>query len=319
MEFGSYASNEIYKESKKYGIKATAISYRDNFILLEYKWKKELIKQTATRFTNLIQGRICDNKFLAIQYLRDHWIHNIPQNIVIESLEEVDWENIKYPIVIKPQKWHGGKWVSVGIKNKKEFQNAFQIAKKEYFRVLIEEQVEWDDYRFLVIGKKIFVTKRLPANITWNWTSTILELIDKENTKRESAKDKLLVPIKIDQEVERMLKNQTITLQTIPKKWETIFLRKNANLSTWGNAIEYTDKTHEENKKLAFQIAKIMDMKIIAIDFLFKDIHQKYSKDNGIVIEINDTPWIRLHHPREKEVVKEILELLFPNSTTWKY
>jgi len=33
-----------------------------------------------------------------------------------------------------------------------------------------------------------------------------------------------------------------------------------------------------------------MGMKIIAIDFMFKDPTQAYSKDNGIVIEINDTP-----------------------------
>jgi glutathione synthase/RimK-type ligase-like ATP-grasp enzyme len=33
-----------------------------------------------------------------------------------------------------------------------------------------------------------------------------------------------------------------------------------------------------------------MNMKIIAIDFLFKDPTKPYSKENGIVIEINDTP-----------------------------
>jgi hypothetical protein len=45
---------------------------------------------------------------------------------------------------------------------------------------------------------------------------------------------------------------------------------------------------------------------------MFKDPTQPYSKDNGMVIEINDTPWLRLHHPKEKEIVYSIFKLLFP-------
>ena len=204
-------------------------------------------------------------------------------------------------------------------RNKKQLQRAFRIAKKNYFRVLIEEQITWDDYRFLVVWDNVFVSKRLPANIKWDWVSTIIDIIEKENEKRRSAKAKLLVPIKIDKEAEKMAIEQGYTFESIPKKWEIIFLRKNANLSTWWDAIEYSKHTHESNKQLALKIAKIMDMKIIAVDFLFKDVSIPYSKDNWIVIEINDTPGIRLHHPRESEVVREIFEILFPNSTKWKY
>ncbi|MEI6671832.1 MAG: hypothetical protein WCL02_00230 [bacterium] len=55
MEFESYASNQISLYAKHYGIKATPISYEDNLMLLEYRGKKEFIKQVATRFTNIIQ------------------------------------------------------------------------------------------------------------------------------------------------------------------------------------------------------------------------------------------------------------------------
>jgi hypothetical protein len=68
------------------------IETADFVAFTSYDWdnhEKELIKQTATRFTNLIQGRICDNKFLATQYLRDHGIDNVPKNMVIEHLEEL--------------------------------------------------------------------------------------------------------------------------------------------------------------------------------------------------------------------------------------
>ncbi len=311
MKFSSYASNKIYEYAKLYNIKATPISYDDNLILLEYQWKKELIKQIATRFTNLIQWRICDNKFLATQYLRDHGIDNVPNNIVIERLEELQWQKIPYPVVVKPLKWHWGKGISIWIKNKKQLDQAFRIAKKVYYRVLIEEYVPWDDYRILVVDKHIFATKRIAAHVIGNGKMTIEQLITKENIQR-GKKDNVLVSIKINKESLRILKSQNLKLTDIPKPGEMVFLRKNANLSTWGSTIDYTDHIHKKNKTLALKIAKIMDMKIIAIDFLFQDPSQPYSKDNGIVIEINDTPWIRLHHPREQSIIHSVFKLLFP-------
>ncbi|HMS91328.1 MAG TPA: ATP-grasp domain-containing protein [Candidatus Absconditabacterales bacterium] len=318
MEFQSFASNEIYKWAKKYNISAKAISYEDSLLELEYKGKKELLKQTATRFTNIIQGRICDNKFLSTKYLSEHGIVNVPKNMVIEKLEQINFSTIKYPVVVKPLKGHGGEGISIGIKNKTELQQAFLGAKKHYFRVLIEEYIEGDDYRFLVIGNNVFVAKRLAAHIIGDGQMTIKALITQENTRRGKTQ-KLLVPIQIDKETLRIMKHQKYTLHSIPKLGEIVYLRKNANLSTGGTVIDYTDSIHQKNKQLALQIAKIMNMKIIAIDFLFKDPGQKYSDKNGVIIEINDTPGIRVHHPREEEVVKSIFEVLFPNSTSGKY
>lgn len=317
MEFESYASNQIYKYAKSYDIKATAISYVDNLILLEHKGKKELIKQTATHFTNLIQGRICDNKILTTQYLKRNWIDNVPNNIVIKDFEEIKKYKINYPVVVKPLKWHWWKGISVWVRTKKDLESAYKIAKKVYFRVLVEEYIEGDDYRFLVIDKNVRICKRMPPKIMGNGKNTIKKLIDNENKLRTETK--ILVDIKIDNELKQQIKKQGYTLDSIPAKGVEVALRKNANLSTWGTTIDYTDQTHIQNKKLALKIAKIMDMKIIAVDFLFKDPTNPYSKKNGIVIEINDTPWIRLHHPREKEIVYNICKLLFPTLRKWKY
>ena len=316
MKFESYASNQIYAYAKFYGIKATPISYDDNLILLEYKGKKELVKQVATRFTNIIQWRICDNKYLALKTLRDNWILNVPNNVAIQHKEETKNISIPYPLVVKPLKWHWWIGISIGIKNKKELDAAFLEAKKEYFRVLVEEYITGEDYRFLVIDTNVRVCKRIPPILLGDGKKNIQELIHQENSLRESINN--LADIKIDNELKHQIQEQWYTLRSILPKGKQLILRKNANLSTWGTTIDYTDKVHIQNKKLALKIANIMGMKMIAIDFLFKDPTQAYSKDNGMVIEINDTPWIRLHHPREQEIVYGIFKLLFPTLTPWK-
>lgn len=313
MEFESYASNQIYAFAKLYGIKATPISYEDNLILLEYKNKKEIVKQVATRFTNIIQWRICDNKYLALKILRDNWILNVPNNFVIQHLDETKNIPISYPVVVKPLKWHWWIGISIGIKNKKELNDAFLEAKKQYFRVLVEEYITGEDYRFLVVNTNVRICKRMPPIILWDGKKNIQDLIQQENNIRKTIKT--LADIKIDYELKKQIEQQGYTLHSILPEGKKLVLRKNANLSTWGTTIDYTDQTHIQNKKLALKIAKIMGMKIIAIDFMFKDPTQAYSKDNGIVIEINDTPWIRLHTPREQEIVYNIFKLLFPTLT----
>jgi cyanophycin synthetase len=231
---------------------------------------------------------------------------------VIENIDDKRLKTIIFPIVVKPLHGSGWKGVSVGIKNKEELKLAINHAKNYCPQVLIEEQILGHDYRFLVIWEKVFVAKRIPAWVIGDGISTIKELIKTENNIREKQEYNLLSSIKIDLELENTLKNWGYTLDSIPKNHENILLRKNANLSSWGTVIDYTNNIHPENTKLALKIAKKMGMKIIAIDFLFQDVSKKFSKQNWIVIEINSTPWIRLHHPREEEVVENIFKLLFP-------
>ncbi|MDR0369257.1 MAG: hypothetical protein LBH96_01645 [Candidatus Peribacteria bacterium] len=60
------------------------------------------MKQTATRFTNIIQERICDNKLLTINYLKKQRITNVPRNFVIENIDDKRLKTIIFPIVVKP-------------------------------------------------------------------------------------------------------------------------------------------------------------------------------------------------------------------------
>jgi cyanophycin synthetase len=121
--------------------------------------------------------------------------------------------------------------------------------------------------------------------------------------------------IKIDSESIDYIKQQWYSLDDILEKDKKIKVRKNENLSTGWLAIDMTDKIHPEIKKEAIKIAKISWLWFCWVDFLCEDISLPLKEGKWAIIEINATPWIRMHHfPSQwqsRNVAKKLLETIF--------
>lgn len=122
-------------------------------------------------------------------------------------------------------------------------------------------------------------------------------------------------PIKIDEELKNCLIEQWYTLSSILENNKTINVRKNANLSSWGRAIDVTDKIHTENIKQCVQLAQALWLQICWVYIFSTDISEPMHKNNWAIIEVNGTPGIRMHHfPsewKERNVAWEILNFIF--------
>ena len=101
----------------------------------------------------------------------------------------------------------------------------------------------------------------------------------------------------------------------IPKKGERILLRENANLSTGGMAIDCTEEICEENIECCINAAKTLGLDICGVDICTGDISIPIKESNGIIMEINAAPGIRMHHypseGKKRNVGKAILEMLY--------
>jgi cyanophycin synthetase len=104
-------------------------------------------------------------------------------------------------------------------------------------------------------------------------------------------------------------------LDSIIPKNKKLFVRKNANLSTWGVSIDITDQIHPEIKRMAEQASKILWLYVCGIDYLSKDITKPLKQQHWWIIEVNHTPWLRWHHfpaiGKPRNVAKEILKIAF--------
>jgi cyanophycin synthetase len=284
---------------------------------------------------------------LAKQIQRDKWATNLmverlglptPNWQVLDSIEDIEkvWEQYEKPVVIKPVGLTAGSGVSTELDTIEKAKEAFRIAKEKTKRhvgkkwqqkIMIQEQVPGEDYRLLVIDGKLEVaTKRIPAFIIGDGKSTIKELIEETNKdpRRDTSKPThILKPIKIDEPLLSLLKENNLSLDSIPKKDEKITVRKVASMSQGGITEDFTDKVGPEIKHIVESVATSIHAFAIGADVLCKDLSKPLTKDNGGIIEINTKPEAYLNlYPvigeQRAEVADTHIKKLLRNNKTKK-
>jgi cyanophycin synthetase len=245
---------------------------------------------------------------------RDKWLTNTVLNrlqlpvakwSVVDSeqhLKEI-FDDYKKPVVIKPTGLTGGSGVSTGIKDIQKALDAYRYASKLISakqrsawqtKIMIQEQVEGEDYRLLVIdGKLTIATKRVPAAVVGDGKKTIKQLIDETN--KDPRRDVLdpthtLKPIVIDEPLKDYLTQQGLTLEDIPAKGKTVPVRKEASMSRGGITEDFTEKVHPQIKYVVESLARSLRAFILGVDVLCKDISKPLTGGNGSIIECNTMP-----------------------------
>lgn len=234
-------------------------------------------------------------------------------SITLESI------GMKFPLVVKPIDGAHGDGVSIDIMDDDALKNALNIAFWHGTRAIVQNHVNGFDHRVLVVGDRVVaVAMRDPASVIGDGIHTIRELVDIENQNPlrwawdHSAQ---MSPILFDEESIALLKKNELTVDVIPEEWKKIYVRWNANLSTWGKSIDLTDVIHPSIKDIAVRAAKIVWLQVAWVDILATDISKPLSETGWVIIEINATPWLRMHHfPSEwssRNVAMDIVILAF--------
>lgn len=330
QEFKSQASlgpstEAIVKEAEARGIPWLELSSRF-MIQLGYGIHRKRIQASLTDNTGILAVELACDKEGTKKILRDAGVP-VPRGTVIryydelaDAIEEVGG----YPLAIKPLDGNHGRGITLDITQWETAERAYDFASNasKTKSVIIERFYKGSDFRVLVIkGKVVAAAERVPAHVVGDGKSTIKELIDETNRdpRRGDGHDNVLTRIVVDDAVLSLLAEQNHSLETVPKLGEKCFLRSTANLSTGGSAIDRTDEIHPENLWLFSRIAKIIGLDIAGIDVVTPDISKPLREVDGVVVEVNAAPGLRMHFsPSEglpRNVAGAILDMLFPNSS----
>lgn len=312
------STRSICDAAKNYGLPVTELG-KSGIYQIGYGKQGRIIEAAISNKTNCVGVDISCDKFLTKQLLD---IQNIPvaegRKVfnIIGLLREAEF--IGYPVVIKPQYGNKGKGVMLNLKNEKELIKAYTSLLKITKDIIIEKYVKGNDYRICVVDYKVVAASlRVVPFVIGDGKSNIKALINILNNDplRGQDHEKPLTTIKFDKELCNCLYRQNMSIDYIPKKGEKVILRENANLSTGGIAVDCTDDVCDENIDYCIRAAKALGLDICGVDICTEDICIPIDKQNGIVMEVNAAPGIRMHHfpsqGKKRDVGKAIVDMLY--------
>ncbi|MCI5043136.1 MAG: cyanophycin synthetase [Aquisalinus sp.] len=296
---------------------------QDSLIQLGQGKYQKRIEAALSSQTACIAVDIAKDKEFCTQLLYDLGLPVPEQKYVRNGDEAVTAaERIGYPVVVKPVDGNHGRGVSINLMTENEVLDAFDKASDQGSGVIVEQMIEGADHRLLVVnGNLVAAAKRVPAHVKGDGRSTIEELVDRENQdpRRGVGHENMLTRLELDKGADKMLREQQMDVKTVLADGQVAYLRRTANLSTGGTAVDVTDTIHPDNKFMAERAIKAVGLDIGGVDFLTTDITKSYRETGGAICEINAGPGIRMHiSPSEgtpRDVGGAVMDMLFPPGT----
>lgn len=315
------ASTEaLVREAETRGIPWMELEGCDLF-QLGYGQHQKRIQAALTSSSNILGVELACNKERTKAILTNMGAP-VPAGQVIYSFDDLEAtiESVGgYPVVIKPLDGNHGRGITTDIRTWRQAEVAYDHAKEVSRGVIVERFYTGRDHRILVVNHQVVaVAERVPAHVVGNGQDTIAELVEQENQdpRRGTGHNNVLTKIKLDASTDEMLSRQGLTLDTVLKSGQVADLRATANLSTGGTAIDRTDEIHPDTVWLAERVSRIIDLDIAGIDVITTDITQPLQEADGVIVEVNAAPGLRMHlAPSEgvaRNVAAPILQMLFP-------
>ena len=309
------------------GIKTEILDENDQFLCLQHGEHIEYVKNgNMTSHDSYISPLIMENKVVTKKVLAKAGF-NVPQSVEFTSLEQAV---ASYPlfegraVVIKPKSTNYGLGISIfqqGVHNRDDFAKAVEIAFREDKEIMVEDYLVGTEYRFFVLGEEtLAVLLRVPANVVGDGVHTVAELVATKNAHplRGDGNRTPLKKIALGDIEQLQLKEQGLTVDSIPAKDQLVQLRANSNISTGGDSIDMTDEMHDSYKRLAVGITKAMGAAVCGVDLIIPNLKKpaEASLNSWGVIEANFNPMMMMHifpyAGKSRRLTQNVIKMLFP-------
>lgn len=289
-----------------------------NLVQLGYGALQNRIWTAETDLTSAIAEGIAGNKDLTKSLLRSCGVP-VPYGEVVHSVEAA-WEaaqDIGGPVVVKPRDGNRGRGVMLNLRTQEEVQAAYAVARAEDPDVIVEQFIEGDEHRVLVVGGKVVAVARgESAWVTGDGVSNIEQLVELQINSDPRRGNTDIHPLetlqtRVNSVILANLQRQRLTPDSVPAAGQSVLITANGN-----HAIECTDRIHPEVAYLCTLAARVVGLDIAGVDLVCRDISQPLASQSGAVVEVNAGPSLLMHlKPAEGQpqpVGDAIVSHLFP-------
>ncbi len=267
-------------------------------------------RESLSELTSAVALSICDDKRMTRRIVAEAGV-TIPASIRADRPSAIDAALATYGrLVVKPARGEQGQGVAVGLKTMSEVQSALIGARRICSDVLIEEQVQGEDLRLVIIDFKLAAAAvRRPPRVIGDGQMSIRRLIELQSRRRSAATGgESRIPI--EAETERTLAEAGFALDDVAPEGVEVMVRKAANLHLGGTIHDVTDIVHPVLVDAAIKAARAIDIPVTGIDLMVKAPNQP----DYAFIEANERPGLANHEPQP--TAERFIDLLFPASAS---
>lgn len=297
----------IVNEARRRGISAEIIDAEGGFFRLSYGGRSIRCRESLSEFTTAVAMSICDDKAATRRIVQSAGI-SVPDQMIVGQEDLGSFLDRHRSVVVKPARGEQGRGIAIGLTAPGEVEAAIETARTFSNEVLVEECVEGEDLRLVVIDYRVVAAAiRRPAEITGDGKSTVGDLIAAQSRRRAAAtggESRIIV----DEEAHRCLASAGMTLADVPPEGHRLAVRRTANLHTGGTIHDVTGETHHSLIEAAVRAARAIQIPVTGIDFLVKNPREPHYN----FIEANERPGLANHEPQP--TAERFIDFLFPLS-----
>lgn len=298
----------IVDEAERRGIKVEILDAGEGYFRLTHGGRSVICRESLSELTSSIAMSRCMDKHTTNKLLKEAGLNVPAQQIAGRPKDNIEFLEKHEKIVVKPAFGEQGRGITVDVTTKDEMKQAVEYAGHLDEKIILEEMVEGEDLRIIVIDRKVVAAAtRKPPTIIGDGETQIEVLIKKLSRRREKATSgESKIPV--DNELKRTVHNAGYSMDEVLPKNRKLEVRKTANLHTGGTIHDVTPGLHPKLIEAAEEAARALDIPVVGLDFMVKSP----KKPDYLVIEANERPGLANHEPQP--TAERFIDLLFPQT-----
>jgi cyanophycin synthetase len=206
----------------------------------------------------------------------------------------------------------GGRGVTTGITTPAQLAQAAAIAAVYCDDLMIEEQIDGDNYRLLYLdGELVDAFRRRPATVIGDGRSSVSKLLnDANNDRLKHGSGKSQVLITADLDMKRTLAKQNRTLRSVPADGQAVILKtvvnENAGADNTTAMRDLCDSIVEDGARAC----RALGVRFAGVDIITKDPSVPLHQSGGVMLEVNAPPNFYYHYHKADGSYPVALHLL---------
>ena len=298
----------IVNEARRRGIHTEIVDAEGGLFRLNWGGRSVRCRESLSELTSAVSLSICDDKRMTRRIVEAAGVH-VPERIDPDDPSAIEAALATHGcLVVKPARGEQGKGVAVGLTTIDAVQTALASARRICPEVLIEEQVQGEDLRLVVIDYKVVACAlRRPPRVFGDGRNSLRTLIEHQSRRRAAATSgESTIPL--DEETERTLAEAGYKLDDVAPEGAEVLVRKAANLHLGGTIHDVTEEVHPVLIRAAIAAARAIDIPVAGIDLMVTSPREA----DYAFIEANERPGLANHEPQP--TAERFIDLLFPLS-----